>query len=261
MSNLLAKAIKLTDAGGRITVTVAEKPDQLQIRVTDTGRGIAPDFIPYVFDRFRQQDSSTTRAKAGIGLGLAIAKSLVELHQGTIDVESAGVGQGASFLLSLPAFTNEVNKPAEVLHVQPDAEILSRDGRLAGIRILVTDDEPDARAMAAEILHTCGALVTTTASGAEALAALNVGRFDLLVCDIGMADMDGYNLIRRVRSSNLAFASIPALALSAFTMKHDEDAAKTAGFQLHMAKPFSLPVFVQTVEQLVTSASPALQVR
>ncbi|MDB5771406.1 MAG: ATPase [Burkholderia sp.] len=219
MSNLLANAIKFTAAGGRIAVTVEEKPDQLEIRVSDTGCGIAPDFIPHVFGRFRQQDSSSTRAKAGLGLGLAIAKSLIELHEGTIAVASAGVGKGCTFVLTLPAFANPTRDSAPMLQARPDTLLPSVDGRLGGVRILVTDDEPDARAMMTEMLQAVGAAVSTAASGAEALKALNAGRFDLLICDIGMPEMDGHALIRCVRASNEEFAAIPALALQGYRIK------------------------------------------
>ncbi|MDB5840638.1 MAG: putative histidine kinase, classic [Herminiimonas sp.] len=255
MSSLLNNAIKFTDKDGVIAIEAIERENRLEIRVIDTGCGIAPEFLPYVFDRFRQQDSSSTRKQGGIGLGLAIAKSLVELHNGAIRVECAGIGQGCVFIVTLPAVHSRQDRFTDT---SPDDDEVRLRQKITCKRILVVEDEANVREIIMESLHRAGARVTTAASAAEALTILNGELFDLLLCDIGMPEMDGYAFLRAVRSgSNPAVSSIPAIALTAFAMRQDRIAARDAGFQRHIAKPFDIDALVLAIEQTLPEESVA----
>lgn len=249
--NLLSNAIKFTEAGGTVGVHAVVADQRYVVRITDSGCGIAAEFLPYVFERFRQEDASSTRRRGGIGLGLAIARSLVELHDGTIRAASDGPGRGCTFTVSLPLL---VAQP-DTLRPRGAAGLSTAIGEnsVRDISLLLIDDDHDAREMAREMLLMCGARVTAAQSAAEALSVLDRARFDLIVCDIGMPDMDGHAFMRAVRASaDPATAATPAIALSAFAMKQDKDAASRAGFQAHVAKPFSAPVLIDVIARMAS---------
>lgn len=234
--NLLGNAIKFTPSGGRVDISIERVDPRVVVSITDTGEGIAPEFLPHVFDRFRQADGKTTRAHGGLGIGLSIVRQLVELHAGTITANSAGTGCGASFTVSLPVSMETADR------IGPAGRIASGSPRLLprldGIRILIVDDDPDARGLIRRILTGCQATVVAAASAAEALGALRQERFDLLVSDIGMPHEDGFELIRQVRSLPASEGgNIPAVALTAYARSEDRERALRSGFQMHMAKP------------------------
>jgi two-component system, chemotaxis family, CheB/CheR fusion protein len=238
--NLLSNAIKFTEPGGRVEVRMERCEAQAMIIVSDTGKGITPDFLPYVFDPFRQADSSSARRQGGLGLGLALAERLVEMHGGAIKAESDGEGHGATFTVTLPTRTgsraiSEMN--AIELSKPPDA---GDQPILAGLRILVVDDEADARDLLAIRLQQYGADVITAPSAESAMEALTAQepRPDLIVSDIAMPGEDGYSLIRRVRAMEPEQGGrIPAIALTAYSRTKDRVQALAAGFQIHMPKP------------------------
>ena len=241
--NLLTNAIKFTPKGGRIQVVLERIHSHLEVSIIDSGEGISPEFLPNVFDRFRQQDASTTRRHGGLGLGLAIVKQLVELHGGSIHVDSPGLGQGTTFRVMLPlvAVQPTGDTPGEEPHQIPaDSEPpISVDAlRLTGVRVLVVDDEPDARALVKRLLEDRGAVVRVAASVAEALELLLAEPPDMLVSDIGMPGEDGYALITRVRAlSAEAGGTVPAIALTAYARAEDRMKIILAGFQMHVSKP------------------------
>lgn len=241
LTNLLSNAIKFTDSGGSIVASSWTDQDQVRIEIKDTGCGIAPEFLPFVFDRFRQEDGSSTRRRGGMGLGLAIAKSLAELQGGALSAESGGVGCGSAFILSFPVSEIVCPAPADFpQNAMPPLE---------GFSFLVADDERDARDAAAALLASLGAHVATAASAAQALAALMEDRFDCLICDIAMPGMDGHELIGEIRASgDPVIAQLPAVALSAYAMRQDRIAAIEAGFQSHVAKPVSMQRLLQALQ-------------
>ena len=240
MSNLVGNAIKFTEAGGRVVLAVHADPSTAQavVQVQDTGRGIAAEFLPYVFERMRQEDGSVTRRSGGLGLGLAIARGIVELHGGRIAAHSAGPGQGATVTAHLPlADTAEPASPAGAA----DDVAATVGTELQGLRVLLVDDEADAREVAHVALAGFGAEVRAVGSAAEVLQILETERYDVLVSDIGMPTMDGLTLIRRIRAlPHGSAAQLPAVALTAFSMETDVRAGKDAGFQGYVGKPISL---------------------
>ena len=251
--NLLSNAVKFTPKGGRVQVVLERAGSHLQIVVADTGEGIAADFLPLVFDRFRQADSTTTRRHGGLGLGLSIVKQLVELHGGSVRVESGGPGRGTTFVVALPitsvrpdAGPDAGDRPAAP---KPSAAAPSTAcDDVAGLRVLVVDDEPDARGLVARLLTDCRAVVTTTGDVDEAVRLVGTGRFDALVSDIGMPGQDGYDLIRRVRALGKAGGGdIPALALTAYARAEDRVRAVSAGFMTHVTKPVDAAELVTMV--------------
>lgn len=254
--NLLTNAVKFTPKGGRVQVTLERVNSHLEVSVVDTGMGITAEFLPFVFDRFRQADSSTTRRHGGLGLGLAIVKQLVELHGGTVRVASRGTGEGSRFTVTLPLSVVHSDPPMAVDRYHPRAQKISDPEHdalvfLPGVRVLVVDDEPDARSLVKKILEDCEATVVTAASAAEALELLPKEKFDVLVSDIGMPDMDGYRLIRRVRKLPPgAGANIPALALTAFARSEDRMRAIRYGFNMHIVKPVERAELVTMVASL-----------
>jgi PAS domain S-box-containing protein len=237
VANLLANATKFTPPGGAVDVRVARTGSQVDIVVRDTGRGIAPDFLPHLFERFRQADSSTTRSYSGLGLGLAIVRHIVELHGGAVRAESAGEGRGATLTVSLPLAGGMLSGTASagreaVTDGEPDMPSLH------GLRVLVVDDHGDTRDLLGAMLEVCGASVTAAASSQEALDALDQSVPDVLVSDIAMAVEDGYELIRRIRRRPPERGgAVPAVAVTAYAMEEDVRRALAAGFQLHVAKP------------------------
>jgi PAS domain S-box-containing protein len=236
--NLLSNAIKFTPRGGAVKVSVQRDGDQVAITVRDSGIGIAQSFLQHVFERFRQADATTTRQHGGLGLGLAIVKHLVEQHGGTIDVTSGGEGQGACFTLRLPADHQTLAAPTAPATpaVPPKAHAAAQD--LSGVRVLVVDDEDDARELIKRILSDCNADVLTAATAAEALQLLQHERPDLLVSDLGMPGMDGYGLLDRIRALGPSRGGdLPAIALTAFAQAEDRGKALSSGFLAHLTKP------------------------
>jgi signal transduction histidine kinase/DNA-binding response OmpR family regulator len=254
--NLLTNAIKFTPKEGRVQVVVARVNSHVEVSVIDTGEGIRPEFLPHVFDRFRQADASTTRRHGGLGLGLSIVKQLVELHGGTVRAKSGGAGEGATFVVTLPTTVIYANSAPEAERRHPSAGVpsdLYTEGceRLDGVRALVVDDEPDARSVIKRLLEKCGVLVMTAANASEAIALIERERPDILISDIGMPNEDGYTLIRRVRALGLERGGgIPALALTAYARAEDRVRAVRAGFQTHVVKPFEPAELITMVASL-----------
>ena len=253
--NLLANAVKFTPRGGTIEVLLQRVNSHIELAVRDSGIGIEAQFLPQVFDRFRQADSSTTRSHGGLGLGLSIARQLVELHGGSIQAASQGLGTGATFVVCLPL---------AVLRPQLDrahpATATTRDSAtgpqldldLHGVRILIIDDEPDARELVEQMLSACGAAVHTAGSAREALALFELVRPDLLLSDIGMSERDGYQFIQDVRKlAPERGGKTPAIALTAFARSEDRTRAMVAGYQVHLAKPVEPRELLATVGSLV----------
>jgi signal transduction histidine kinase len=256
LTNLLSNAVKFTPTGGWVEVRLREEAGTVEIQVGDAGQGISPQFLPHVFDRFRQADQSLARAHGGLGLGLAIVRHLVELHGGTIHAESPGEGCGAIFTVRLPRLSDP---PAEA----PSATAASGPGepgppvRLDGMRVLLVEDDGDAREVLATILGEAGAAVIATTSAREALAALAGGPADVVISDIAMPHGDGYTLVREIRRLPAdAGGRIPVLALSAFARSDDAARSLAAGFQAHLRKPVRPEELVTTIRRVV-AAPPA----
>ena len=260
--NLLSNAIKFNPKGGRVQVVLERVNSHIEISVIDTGQGIKPEFLPYVFDRFRQADASTTRNEGGLGLGLAIVKQLTELHGGSVRVKSAGEGKGAAFIIALP-----------LVVVHPEAvepEDFDKDGTMSasgdyqeptldGVKVLVVDDEPDARELIQRVLEGCNAEVITASSVQEALEALSRFKPHVLISDIGMPQEDGYQLIRKVRERQPDQGGmIPAVALTAYARAEDRKRVLLSGYQMHIAKPIEADELVAVVTSL-TSLMPKRQ--
>ncbi|MGA7938242.1 MAG: ATP-binding protein, partial [Kovacikia sp.] len=246
--NLLANAVKFTPAGGQVEVRLEQIGAAAQIQVSDTGQGISPDFLAYVFEYFRQADGSTTRRFGGLGLGLAIVRHLVELHGGIVIAESPGCGMGATFTVQLPLMA-ATQTPA--LEAQPLP--VTRD--LTGITILIVDDEADMRDLIQFILEEQGARVRVAASASEALQQFTESAPDILISDIGMPEADGYTLIRQIRKTlSDANRMIPAIALTAYAGEVNQHQALAAGFQLHLAKPIEPEKLVQTIAHVMTQS-------
>ncbi|MBD2296284.1 response regulator [Anabaena sphaerica FACHB-251] len=243
--NLLSNAVKFTPAGGRVEVRLEQVDNQAQITITDTGKGISPDFLPYVFDYFRQADSATTRKFGGLGLGLAIVRHLVELHGGTVQAESKGEGLGATFILRLPVM------PTQPM-VNQDPQSLAQSLDLNSVQVLVVDDDTDTRDFIEFLLQRSGAKVITAASALEALTALMRSQPDVLLSDIGMPEMDGYMLMRQVRAlPPEQGGQIPAIALTAYAGELNQQQALEAGFQQHIAKPIEPEKLIQAISTLL----------
>jgi PAS domain S-box-containing protein len=253
--NLLSNAIKFTPKGGRVQVRLERVNLHIEIGVRDSGAGIAPEFLPYVFDRFRQADQRTTRQHGGLGLGLAIVRHLVELHGGTVRAESPGQGQGATFTVLLPV-APVYQSVGQGERVHPAARdtlpLYECPDRLDGLKILTVDDEPDTRELLKVGLGQCGAQVTAVGSVAEALEAIGAAVPDLLISDIGMPGEDGYELIRRVRELPAeGGGKVPAIALTAYARVEDRMQALRAGYQMHVPKPVELAELVAVAASLV----------
>jgi PAS domain S-box-containing protein len=244
--NLLSNAIKFSDDAGRIQIRLTQVEHHAQVQIIDSGRGINPEFVPHIFEYFRQADGSTTRRFGGLGLGLAIARQLVELHGGTIRAESAGEGYGATLTFQIPGL-NAVSSAMSAVSPLP-----SPVAPLAGICVLIVDDDDDARYLLSLMLEQSGAIVTTASTAAEALQALKHSRPNILLSDIGMPGMDGYELIRAVRISEQG-QDLPAIAITAYAGELNQQSAIAAGFQHHIAKPIDADQLILAIGELVGS--------
>jgi signal transduction histidine kinase/CheY-like chemotaxis protein len=254
--NLLANSIKFTPTGGRVEIVLKCTVSNLELTVSDNGAGISPDFLPHVFERFRQADSSATRKHGGLGIGLALVKHLVELHGGTVRASSPGLAKGSTFVITLPLHSAPSVVREEVFPPASDTE-RNESLRLDGITVLAVDDEADSRDVVSRILRHCGATVVLAESAERAFALLQESRPDLLVCDIGMPEEDGHALLRRVRSLPPEHGGMtPAIALTAFARAEDRVRALRAGFQMHLAKPIDPAELVLVLLSLVKSAAP-----
>nr|WP_017297035.1 PAS domain S-box protein [Nodosilinea nodulosa] len=244
--NLLSNAVKFTPAGGRVEVRLARGANhQAEIIVTDTGKGIVPEFLPLIFDYFRQADSATTRQFGGLGLGLAIVRHLVELHGGTIEAKSPGEGLGATFTVRLPTLPTQPDSSSE-------AQPKDLSPGLQGTRVLVVDDDTDTRNFVTFLLEQAGAKVVSVATAVDALAALGQAQPQILVSDVGMPEMDGYMLMRQIRALPAeAGGQVPAIALTAYARESDQNQALAAGFQRHISKPVQPAALIQAIAELI----------
>jgi signal transduction histidine kinase/CheY-like chemotaxis protein len=256
--NLLTNAVKFTPKSGRIQVKVQRLDAHVEIAVSDSGVGIKKEFLPYVFDRFRQADASTTRIHGGLGLGLSIVRQLVDLHGGSVSVLSEGEGKGATFTITLPfvGVVSDDQEPESVPSTQSD-DVLSFAGlpSLEGLKVLVVDDEPDTRELIGEVLRECGSEVISSCSAAEALEALEQHKPDILISDLGMPDEDGYSLIEKIRAlPSDRGGDIPAAALTAYARAEDRMRVLRSGFQFHLPKPVDSAELVTVVASLAGRA-------
>ena len=264
VTNLMSNAIKFTSQGGCVQVRLQRESQGVWIEVIDDGEGIAADFLPYVFDRFRQADGSTTRRHGGLGLGLAIVRHLVELHDGRVEVHSDGLGHGATFRVWLPCC--QVDRMAaaagSTVAMQEVPRLASRlagtgaGETLAGLTVVLVDDEAEGRDVVARILLDSGAEVVATSSAEETFAALQQRKADVLISDIGMPIVDGYGLLQQVRALGI---HVPAIALTAFARSEDQAKALTAGFSVHLAKPIDPPLLVSAVARVARAAAPSAE--
>ncbi|HEY7508642.1 MAG TPA: ATP-binding protein [Vicinamibacteria bacterium] len=248
VGNLLSNAIKFTPEGGRLALVVEATATHARITVTDTGAGIPPEFLPFIFERFRQAETASTRRNKGLGLGLAISRHLVELHGGTIEAASAGEGRGSTFTVTVPLV--HASSADAVGHPAVRGEWPAHGGSLDGVRVLVVDDESDARDALALVLERCGAKVTVAASAAEGLAAWRREPHDVLLSDIAMPGEDGYSLMRKVAASRTDGKPVPAAAVTAYATTEDRQRALEAGYRDHLSKPVDPGVLVATVAKL-----------
>jgi CheY-like chemotaxis protein/nitrogen-specific signal transduction histidine kinase len=252
--NLLSNAIKFTPRGGKVKLTLDRTRSHVRIAVQDSGQGISPDFLPYVFERFRQADMKTTRAHGGLGLGLAIVRQIVELHGGTVKVTSEGENKGSTFEVKLPVLPVYQNAQTTGLVQTTDlASEVPVEGSddLAGLKILVVDDEADTCELLRALLTRCGAEVAAARSAAEAFELFRQVQPDVVVSDIGMPGEDGYELMRRLRAlPNDQGGNVPAVALTAYARVEDRMKALKAGYQMHVAKPIELGELVAIVASL-----------
>jgi PAS domain S-box-containing protein len=249
--NLLTNAIKFTPRGGQVQVLLRRVNSHIELSVADTGIGIPANFLPLVFDRFSQRDSSSTRTHGGLGLGLAICKQLVELHGGSIRVSSPGEGKGSTFFVELPVSLIQCEDGRDHPSVEADAGELIALPKLDGVHAFAIDDEPDARELLKRVLEDQGAVVTSFASAGDALIALKTSRPSVIVSDVGMPGMDGNQMIRSLRATESRESRVPALALTAFARAEDRKRSLVAGFQAHLAKPFDVAELVLLVADLV----------
>jgi CheY-like chemotaxis protein/anti-sigma regulatory factor (Ser/Thr protein kinase) len=253
--NLLSNAIKFTPKQGRIQVVLERINSHVEISITDTGIGIRKELLPHIFERFTQGDPSITRAHSGLGLGLAIVKQLTELHGGSVHVQSPGEGQGTTFALHFPlSVVRQASSVEPRVHPtavpRPATNFAMPD--LRGIRVLVVDDEQDARELLALVLGECGASVGTASGAIEGLVALEQQPVDVLISDIGMPGIDGYEFLRRARTVMAARnLKVPAIALTAFARSEDRTRALHAGFLVHVAKPVEPAELAATVASVV----------
>lgn len=259
--NLLANAIKFTPKGGFVQVKLDRDGSTAQVTVTDTGEGISPDFLPYIFNRFQQGDGTTTRRHGGLGLGLAIARHLVEMHGGTIEAASEGLDKGAKFtvafpLLALRPASGSLVSPKLISSAQETASNGKHEASLKGLRILAIDDEPDVRDMLQTLLEDCGAKVLTASSAKEGLEALAAWQPDVLISDIGMPEEDGYSLIRKIRAlSPEQGADVPAIALTGYVRVEERMRALEAGYQMFVPKPVETNELISIIGDLCRTSN------
>jgi PAS domain S-box-containing protein len=247
--NLLSNAVKFTPNGGFVTVSTEQVGVELRIVVADTGEGIVPEFLPYVFDRFSQADSTDVRTHGGLGVGLAIVRYIVELHGGTVMVESLGKGCGTTFTVSLPM------KPAEArVRMRRSKRVAKTVSTLKGLRLLVVDDEPDVRELLALVLQHEGAVVATAASAQEALGVLQTNSIDILISDIAMPEENGYVLLENWREieRRQQRPPLPAIALTAYAREEDRKHASEAGFEIHLPKPVDAEKLISAILAVAT---------
>jgi signal transduction histidine kinase len=248
--NLVSNAIKFTPEGGQITVKLERVDTKAEIIVEDTGQGIDADFLPYVFDRFRQAESATTRHFGGLGLGLAIVRHLTEIHGGTIAVNSLGKDQGATFRVQIPLINTLTINPSDSNSIDKLAKSDRAAKRLNGKQILVVEDELDSRNILTFVLEQEGAEVIATDSANAALQALNQSIPNLIISDIGMPEMDGYTLITKIRTLPQG-KNIPAIALTAYARETDQQRSIDAGFHKHLSKPINIPELINTIIEVL----------
>jgi PAS domain S-box-containing protein len=257
--NLLSNAVKFTPRGGRVHARIALVESNVELQIVDTGQGIDSEFLPHVFERFRQADSRFSRDHGGLGIGLSIVRELVQLHGGVVTVHSDGAGQGSTFVVRLPAMMDRAGRrrgSAKPGRRRRNERGMGRKKRLDGVRVLAVDDEADALELLRVVLESAGAVVKTAASGAQALDTLRRHRQDLLIADVGMPRMDGLTLVKTIRNTLPSPAkSIPAVALSAYARAEDRKTALASGFQEHVAKPFNPVQLVTALSSLVTRVS------
>ncbi|MBD3882861.1 PAS domain S-box protein [Phormidium tenue FACHB-886] len=247
--NLLTNAVKFTPASGTVEIRLEQSNSHAQIQVKDTGKGISPEFLPYVFDYFRQEDGTTTRKFGGLGLGLAIVRHITELHGGTVRAESLGEGLGATFTVQLPLM------PISVSVDEKDEPPISVD--LAGLRVLAVDDDEDIRVLIEFVLEQAGAEVRVVASAAEVLEQLEVFSPEILISDVGMPNFDGYMLMQQIRTLASGQGMIPAIALTAYAGELDQQQALAAGFQMHLAKPVEPERLISAIVTLISESKSA----
>jgi CheY-like chemotaxis protein/anti-sigma regulatory factor (Ser/Thr protein kinase) len=246
--NLLSNAIKFTPRDGRVQIVLERRNSHIEITVTDTGAGVSPEFLPFLFERFRQGDASTTRTYGGLGLGLSIVKSLVELHGGTVWASSAGEGQGTTVTVHLPLASHSPADITERVLPAKQAGQYAIAAELAGLKVLVVDDEPDARDLMKRVLEDCAAEVMTASTTGEALALVEARKPDVLITGISMPESDGFELLSRVRElGSDRGGKVPAIALTGFASSEDRTRALRAGFLAHVAKPVDPSELVATV--------------
>jgi signal transduction histidine kinase/ActR/RegA family two-component response regulator len=251
--NLLANAVKFTPRGGRVQVRLDRVTSHSELTVSDTGEGISKEFLPFVFDRFSQADSTSSRKHGGLGLGLGIVRHLVELHGGTVQAFSAGLGNGATFVVRLPLIVahHQTGVPDVVEH---GAAARAELGDLSGVSVLIAEDNDDARKLLTTIFQRCGATVEAAESVPAALRLLSAYRPDIIISDIEMPGEDGYSLIRKIRAQESRDGRIPAIALTAYTRTPDRVRALAAGFQMHMGKPVEPTELVAAVKSLLSTS-------
>ncbi len=252
--NLLANAVKFTPKNGRISVRIGPRDSKAAVEITDTGKGISADLLPHIFERFRQGDSSSTRQHGGLGLGLAIAQQLVAMHHGTIEAESPGENLGSRFTILLPVVALENNTGAAEKYFAPENDPVATQA-LRGLHILVVDDEKTVRDLLKLALTKCGATISAAPSVAEALASIEKRRPDVIVTDIAMPGVDGYEFIRTVRTLTAPERErIPVIALTAFASAQDQKRALELGFDQHLAKPVDPLHLIETIAQVRAGA-------
>jgi CheY-like chemotaxis protein len=256
--NLLSNAVKFTPRGGRVQVRVERTNSQVEIVVSDTGIGISAEFLPHMFERFRQADARFSREHAGLGLGLAIARHFVELHGGTISVASAGEGQGSTFRVRLPSMIVHIEPAPIAASINPVAAATAEVRPLpviSGVHVLAVDDEADSRALLAEVLEAAGARVTLAGSAIEALQALEHETPHVIISDIGMPGIDGFEFIARLRQSASTDRHVPVVALTAYARSEDRIRALESGFHMHLAKPINPVELVAAVRVLANRST------
>ena len=258
IGNLLANSVKFTPTGGKIRVELKRSEQSVVLSVSDTGKGIAPQFLPHVFDRFRQEDDAATRRHSGLGLGLALVRHIVSAHGGSVTAQSEGEGQGASFAIALPCDDRRGSRGGESDRPTPPPSAIDHGlpiGRLSNIKILVVEDDEDARDLLVTVLVQQGAKVSNAGSATEALSKVAESVPDVIISDIGLPGEDGYELIRAVRARGYTPATLPAIALTAYSRREDQRLALQAGFQAHVAKPVEPAILVAAVADAALMAS------